>query len=92
MPSGKVNVPLAYVQWIALMVVGVGLGFAVNAPLGFTMLALWVMGCLYNIPPVRSKDLPVPRRALGVDQQPAAHAGRLVHDRHDRPSRRRRCS
>ena len=22
------------------------------------MLALWVMGCVYNIPPVRSKDLP----------------------------------
>ena len=57
-PSGLVNVPLAYVQWIALMVVGVGLGFAVNAPLGLTMLALWVMGCIYNIPPVRSKDLP----------------------------------
>jgi decaprenyl-phosphate phosphoribosyltransferase len=57
-PSGLVNVRLAYVQWIALMVVGVGLGFAVNAPLGFTVLALWVMGCLYNIPPARSKDVP----------------------------------
>ena len=22
------------------------------------LLALWVMGCVYNIPPVRSKDLP----------------------------------
>jgi decaprenyl-phosphate phosphoribosyltransferase len=57
-PSGLVNVPLAYVQWVALMIVGVGLGFAVNAPLGFTVLALWVMGCLYNIPPARSKDVP----------------------------------
>lgn len=57
-PSGLVNVPVAYVQWIALMVVGVGLGFAVSVPFGLTMLALWVMGCIYNIPPVRSKDLP----------------------------------
>ncbi|MDP2292395.1 MAG: UbiA prenyltransferase family protein [Actinomycetota bacterium] len=57
-PSGKVNVRLAYVQWIALMVLGVGLGFMVNRPLGFTMAALWVMGCVYNIRPVRSKDLP----------------------------------
>jgi 4-hydroxybenzoate polyprenyltransferase len=57
-PSGQVNVPLAYVQWIALMVVGVGLGFVVNAPLGITMFALWAMGCLYNIPPARFKDLP----------------------------------
>jgi 4-hydroxybenzoate polyprenyltransferase len=57
-PSGLVNVPLAYVQWIALMVVGVALGFAINAPFGLTMLALWGMGCLYNIPPARFKDLP----------------------------------
>jgi len=51
-------VRLAYLQWIALMVVGVGLGFLVNAPFGFTMLTLWVMGCVYNIRPVRSKDQP----------------------------------
>jgi decaprenyl-phosphate phosphoribosyltransferase len=57
-PSGLVNVPLALVQWILLMVVGVGLGFLINAPFGFTMLGLWVMGCLYNIPPARFKDLP----------------------------------
>jgi decaprenyl-phosphate phosphoribosyltransferase len=57
-PSGKVNIPLAYVQWIALMVVGVGLGFAVNLRLGISVLVLWVMGCVYNIRPVRSKDVP----------------------------------
>jgi 4-hydroxybenzoate polyprenyltransferase len=57
-PSGLVNIPLAYGQWILLMVVGLGLGFAVNAPFGLTMVALWVMGCIYNIPPIRSKDLP----------------------------------
>lgn len=57
-PSLRVNVPLALVQWIVVMLVGVGLGFAVNVQFGFTMLALWVMGCVYNIPPVRSKDLP----------------------------------
>jgi 4-hydroxybenzoate polyprenyltransferase len=57
-PSGKVSIPLAYVQWIALMVVGVGLGFAVNQALGWTMLVLWIMGCVYNIRPLRSKDQP----------------------------------
>ena len=45
-PSGQVNVRIAYIQWIALMV------------FGLTMLALWVMGCIYNIPPLRSKDVP----------------------------------
>jgi 4-hydroxybenzoate polyprenyltransferase len=27
-------------------------------PFVLTLLSLWVMGCVYNIPPVRSKDLP----------------------------------
>jgi decaprenyl-phosphate phosphoribosyltransferase len=57
-PSGKVNIPLAYVQWLALMVVGVWVGYQVSLRFAVTMFVLWVMGCLYNIPPVRSKDLP----------------------------------
>lgn len=57
-PSGKVSIPLAYVQWIALMVVGVWLGYMVSLPFAITVFVLWVMGCIYNIPPVRSKDLP----------------------------------
>lgn len=57
-PSGKVNIPLAYVQWIALMVVGVGLGLTVSMPFAITLFVLWVMGCIYNIRPIRSKDLP----------------------------------
>ena len=57
-PSGTVNVRLAYVQWIALMLAGVGVAFMINEALGFTMLALWVMGCIYNIRPLRSKDQP----------------------------------
>jgi 4-hydroxybenzoate polyprenyltransferase len=57
-PSGQVSVPLAYVQWILLGAVGVGLGLRVNWMFAVTLLALWVMGCVYNIPPVRSKELP----------------------------------
>lgn len=57
-PSGKVNIPLAYVQWIGLMVVGMGIALQVSAAFAVTMAVLWVMGCIYNIPPVRSKDLP----------------------------------
>ncbi len=55
-PSGQVNVRVAYAQWIVLMLAGVGLGLVVNVQLALTLLALWVMGCVYNIPPVRSKD------------------------------------
>jgi decaprenyl-phosphate phosphoribosyltransferase len=57
-PSGKVSIPLAYVQWLALMVIGVWLGYQVSLRFAITMFVLWVMGCIYNIRPVRSKDLP----------------------------------
>jgi len=57
-PSGQVNIKLAYVEWLLLMVVGVALGSLVNQAFAITMFVLWVMGCLYNIPPARSKDLP----------------------------------
>jgi 4-hydroxybenzoate polyprenyltransferase len=57
-PCGQVNIPLAYAQWIALMGVGLGLSLLVSIPFLLTMLALWIMGCVYNIAPVRSKDLP----------------------------------
>jgi len=57
-PSGMVNIPLAYVQWLLLMVVGVGVGLLISVPFAITVGVLWVMGCIYNIPPVRSKDLP----------------------------------
>jgi len=57
-PAGLVSVPLAYVQWIVLMIVGVAIGRLVSTPFAITVFVLWVMGCIYNIPPIRSKDLP----------------------------------
>jgi 4-hydroxybenzoate polyprenyltransferase len=57
-PSGKVSVPLAYAQWILMAVAGIGLGWLIAPMLAATLLALWVMGCVYNIPPLRSKDVP----------------------------------
>lgn len=57
-PSGEVNIPLAYVEWLLLMLAGAGLGLVVSRNLAATLVALWVMGCLYNIPPARTKDVP----------------------------------
>ena len=57
-PSGRVSIRWAYVEWIALMVIGVWLGLYVAIPFAATMVFLWIMGCIYNIPPLRSKDLP----------------------------------
>lgn len=56
-PSGRVDVRVAYVQWLALMAVGVALGLLVSRAFAGTMAALWVMGCVYNVPPVRAKDV-----------------------------------
>lgn len=57
-PSGKVSIPLAYAQWILLMLLGVGIGTRLGSPFTITMVSLWIMGCVYNIPPLRSKDVP----------------------------------
>jgi decaprenyl-phosphate phosphoribosyltransferase len=56
--SGLVNIPLAYVQWIAMMAAGIALGWLVSVPFVVCLGVLWIMGCVYNFPPVRTKDLP----------------------------------
>jgi decaprenyl-phosphate phosphoribosyltransferase len=55
-PVGEVNIPMAYVQWIVLILLGLAVAAFVSIPLVLTELALWLMGCLYNIPPIRTKD------------------------------------
>ena len=77
-PAGRVNVPIAYVQWIALAVIGVWLGYQVSTPFAITVFILWVMGCIYNIPPVRSKDLPY------IDVLPVSALDPLSLARHDK--------
>ena len=57
-PAGRVHIKWTYVQWIAFMLVGLALASLVSQALVIVLLWLWVMGCIYNIPPVRAKDLP----------------------------------
>ncbi len=57
-PSGRVNIRLAYLEWAVLAVVGIGLGALLSFGLGASLAALWAMGCVYNVPPIRSKDVP----------------------------------
>lgn len=54
----SISIPLAYVQWLAVGALGLVLALEVSMPLFLSVLSLWVMGCLYNIPPVRTKDVP----------------------------------
>jgi decaprenyl-phosphate phosphoribosyltransferase len=57
--AGHVSVPVAYVQWIALAVVGIGLGALVSLPFVAVLGVLWILGTAYNTPPVRTKDVPL---------------------------------
>ena len=54
---GHVILPLAYAQWIAMMLAGIAIGLAVGQLFALTAALLWIMGCFYNIPPVRAKDI-----------------------------------
>ena len=56
--SGIVHYPAAYLQWIVLALTGFLLAYAVSKALLISVLALWIMGCVYNIRPLRTKDIP----------------------------------
>lgn len=57
-PSGRIWIPAAYIQWVLLGVAGLGLASLINWPFFWTGLSLLIMGLVYNVPPVRSKELP----------------------------------
>jgi decaprenyl-phosphate phosphoribosyltransferase len=48
----------AYAQWIVLMIAGIALGRTISTEFVLCAAALWVMGCAYNIRPLRTKDVP----------------------------------
>jgi len=57
-PSGRVRLPLAYAEWLGLGALGLALAATVNVPFLLSAAALWVMGLVYNVPPVRTKQVP----------------------------------
>jgi len=57
-PSGRVNITLAYFEWIALAVCGLAFARSISPYFTLTLMVLWLMGLVYNIPPLRSKDIP----------------------------------
>lgn len=57
-PAGQIQPPLAYLEWLALAAVGVGLALLISRPFAVAAATLWVMGVLYNVPPIRLKEWP----------------------------------
>lgn len=55
---GLVSVPAAYVQWLLMMAAGIAIGLTISKMFALMALILWIMGCIYNFPPIRTKDVP----------------------------------
>ena len=56
---GLVHIGAAYVQWLLMMAAGITIGLIfIGRMFALTALMLWIMGCVYNFPPVRTKDVP----------------------------------
>lgn len=57
-PSGRVRPAIAYAEWLLLAAVGFWLALTLNIYFFASALWLWVMGILYNVPPIRTKEWP----------------------------------
>ena len=57
-PSGMIRPVFAYMEWVLLAISGLALSLSLGWAFFSFGLALLVMGCLYNIPPIRAKDKP----------------------------------
>ena len=57
-PAGEVSLPLAWAEWIGLAAIGLGLASTLGTAFLLSAAALWVMALVYNVPPVRAKELP----------------------------------
>lgn len=54
---GRVHLPAAWAQWLLLMTLGIAAAMYVSLPFTVVAAVLWVMGCLYNARPFRTKDI-----------------------------------
>jgi decaprenyl-phosphate phosphoribosyltransferase len=57
-PSGLVRPGWAYAEWLGLAACGFLLALSLNKYFFASALALWLMGLVYNVPPLRTKEWP----------------------------------
>lgn len=57
-PSGLIRPALAYTEWLGLGAAGLAMATTLNWYFAASALWLWVMGVVYNVPPVRTKEWP----------------------------------
>lgn len=56
--DGQVKGAWVLLQWLLLAAAGITLAWRVQPSAGICAGLLWLMGIVYNVPPLRSKDLP----------------------------------
>jgi 4-hydroxybenzoate polyprenyltransferase len=56
--AGQVVIGIGYLQWLVLGAVGLAMAGALNRPFFLSGLFLLIMGVVYNVRPLRSKELP----------------------------------
>jgi len=57
-PSGHVQYSLAIAEWLFLAIAGISLAMTINVYFAASALVFWLAGVAYNVPPVRTKELP----------------------------------
>jgi 4-hydroxybenzoate polyprenyltransferase len=57
-PSGLVRPTVAVLEWLLLGMTGLTVACFLSPYFAASSLALWIMGVAYNVPPVRTKELP----------------------------------
>ncbi|MGE3539946.1 MAG: UbiA prenyltransferase family protein [Candidatus Tectimicrobiota bacterium] len=57
-PSGRIRPMLAIIEWLLLGVSGAAIAWLINTKFLVVAGALWGMGVAYNVPPVRTKEIP----------------------------------
>ena len=56
-PSGEIKLPIANVEWIFLLTISIYLSSKVNLLFMLVTIAFVLQGIIYNIPPIRLKDI-----------------------------------
>lgn len=55
--ENDINPKIIFAQWILLAAISMIVGYAVNTPFVCMLLLLWIMGIIYNVKPLRTKDI-----------------------------------
>ena len=56
--SQGLDARIVYAEWAVLGIAGMLVAWAINVPCATTLGALWVMGVVYNVRPMRTKEIP----------------------------------